>query len=830
MLQNYIKIALRNIFRNKTFSFITIFGLSLGMACCILLMLTVRYELTFDEFHENKAKLFHIYTKTQDVHGKGLHSSCALPLAPTLKSEMPGFEYVSRYTTNAPVTLKYNNTPFRENPVFVDEDFFKMFTVKFTQGSSDAALKDIQSLVISKEIADKMFGENATAIGKQVTMQLDGTFKPFVISGVFENLPNNSTLELGVLARFEQNPQYRFDKDRWDNVSTDTFVTLKEGTSQQEMERNLQPFVNNHFAELIKERLTNGVKPNEQGNIYELHLQPLSDMHFNTLLDDTNSAKTPFYSLIAISILILLIAAINFINLSVARSFTRSREIGIRKTVGALKKQLVAQFIGEAMVIVVIAFVTSLVLAEALLPLYNSVMRLKLSLIVDGGMLSNLTFWGALGMVLMLVGIAAASYPAFYLSNLQAASTMKSRFQGISPSLLRNILVVVQFSLAVGLIACTMIIREQTSFMQSKSLGFNRSGVVMIPTGDGANGAAITERFRSKMSGNPDVVNMSVGAKPVGRGLDNSDSRSHIGRSYNGGEVSVDVLSVYFNYLETMEIPLLAGRTFDKSHFAADTAESIIPNEAAARQIWNLIPKEERLKRSQNGEFTPSAIVGFSLPPEGKDSPPMTIIGVTTDYHYESLRRKIQPAIHVMWSGTANYIFARIRLNNMNATVASMEAAWREISPDVPWQGSFLDENIARLYRNYTRMTNLTMTAAVIAIALSCIGLFALAAMAIAARTKEIGIRKVLGASVANIITLLSRDFLKLVGIGIIIATPLAWWLMRSWLQGFAYRTELGAGIFILAGTMAVGIAFMTVAGQAFRAARANPVNSLRSE
>lgn len=800
------------------------------MACCILLMLTVRHDLTFDLFHEHKSSLYRIFAKSQEQSGEERTNSSPLPLVPTLKAEIPSVVYASRHTSIPPTTLKYNNTPFREYPVFVDEDFVKMFSLKFIEGRAETALKTVQSMVITKEVADKVFGTNAQALGKQITMQVDGKFLPFMISGVIADLPQNSSLELSVLVRFEVNPQYVFDKDRWDNISTDTYLMLKEGVSRQEFEKSIVPFVEKHYAEIIKSRKDAGIKPNERGHYYELYAQPLEDWHFNSMLDKTNSAKVPFYSFIAIVVLIMLIAAINFINLSTARSFTRSREVGIRKTVGAQKRQIMAQFLGEAIMIVVIAFGVSVVLAEAMLPFYNNLMRLKLTLVLAGGLLENLLFWGVLTLGLLSVGVCAGAYPAFYLSRLQAIATMKQQKDGFSPSRMRNILVIVQFALAVGLIACTLVVREQTAFMQSRPLGFNRTGLVMIPTGDAANGNATMERLKSQVSGNSAIVSMSVGTKPIGRGLDNSDSRSHISRGYNGGEVSVDVLSVYFDYIETLQIPLLAGRTFDKAHISSDTAESVIPNELAARQIWNLMPKEEQRKRSANGEFTPSAIIGFSVPSTEKGIPPMTIIGVTKDYHYESLRRKIAPMMHVMWRGSENYIFVRIRLEDFKEQLAFLEQTWRKISPDVPWQGSIIDDNIARLYRSYTIMTNATMSAAVIAVALSCIGLFALAAMAIAARTKEIGIRKVLGASMGNIITLLSRDFLQLVGIGIIVATPVVWWLMGQWLQGFAYRTDVGASVFIVAGILAVGIAVIAIAGLAFRAARANPIDSLRSE
>jgi ABC-type antimicrobial peptide transport system permease subunit len=836
MFQNYITIAVRNIFRHKTDSAITIVGLALGMACSILLVLQVHNELSFDAFHANKDRIFRIYTVAQQPNrGEDAFITQPVPLAPTLKAEMPQVQYATRLSSTAPASMKYNGSVFRESPVFVDEDFFTIFTVSFLQGSAANAFKELRSVVVTKEFADQAFGNDANALGKPLTIRLYGQDQSFLVSGVIADAPKNSSLEFAVLLRYEQQENYARDKNVWTNSSTETYVCLREHASAQEFERALQPFVDKNFAVNIKSQQDAGIKPNARGNYLELHAQPLSDVHLNTALDKSRASLTALYALVGIAVIIMLIAVINYVNLSVARSLTRSREVGIRKTMGAARGQIIVQFLGEALVTVMAALLLAVVLAEALLPLFNSIMRSNLTLVLEGGALPNILFWGALLLVLALVGVVAGAYPAFYVSRFAAVTAMKGRLQGISPSRLRSVLVVVQFALAVGLIACTMIIRQQTEFMQNRSLGFNRAGVVMIPTGDGANGKAIMENLRAVLARNPvtaaNIVAMSTGTKAIGRGLDNSNTTSHITRNFNGGRVSVDVLNIDYNYLETLEIPMLAGRTFNKAHMGVDTSESIIVNEAAARQIWNLLRPDERKKLSGTGEFSAQATVGVMLPPEEQGALPMVVVGVTADYHVESLRRKIAPTIHVMWSDfPATYIFVRLRGEEMISTMAALQAAWQEVSPDVPWQGSFLDDNIARLYRNYTRQTRLTMTAASIAIALACVGLFALAAMMIRSRTKEIGIRKVLGASVASIIGLLSKDFVRLVVVGIVVAVPVAWWLMSRWLQDFAYRVELSAWVFVAAGVVAVAIALVTVAAQAFRAARANPVNALRSE
>jgi putative ABC transport system permease protein len=846
MFQNYIRIALRNLARQKGYSAINIIGLALGMACCILLSLSVKQEMSFDTFHENRDRIFRVFQRAQTPDGGTAFPAQPIALAPTMKAEIASVQYSSRFSGESPTAMKHNGNLFRESPVFVDADFFRMFSFQFLQGSTDASLKELQSVVLTKEVADKIFGENAQALGKEITIVIEGETKPFIISGVIANPPKTSSIELSVILRFENRPNYLENMKHWDNYSTEVYICLKNNVSATVVEQDLTPFTNTHFAEVIRDKKSNGIKPADDGNYIKQCLQPLGDVHFGSVFSKSGNAKGNVYILVTIAGFILLIASINFVNLSIARSFTRAREVGIRKTIGARRGQLMMQFLGEAMLVVLSAMILSIVLAEMLLPAFNTAMNIKLSLFIRNGneiaLVENAQFWGVLLTLFVGMGIAAGAYPALYVSGLQAASTLKSRTKGISPSRLRNLLVIVQFALAVGLIACTFVMREQTEFLQNKPLGYNRDYVMMIPTGDGVHGRAMMDKFKATLGANPNILSMSHATKPIGRGLDGSNSNSFSTWSFHGGEVGANIMGVGFDYIETLQIPMLAGRTFQKA-YQNDTSVSVIVNELSARQIWNLLPEAERKRRTGATEFAPANVLGIEIPrsePNVKPNdtsyePPLYIVGVTANYHFESLRREIEPAMHLASPNfPASYIVVRIRAEHISSTVAAMENAWRIAAPDSPWIGSFLDDNITRLYRNQKRLTTLALSATGVTIALSCMGLFALAALIISQRTKEIGIRKVLGASVAGIIGLLTKDFLKLVGIAIIIALPIAWYLMSAWLKDYAYQIELrslsGFVMFFGAGTLAVVIAFLTVAFQATRAARSNPVDALRSE
>jgi putative ABC transport system permease protein len=828
MLQNYFKIALRNLLRHKGTSAVNVFGLAVGMAACLLLSLYVQDEFSYDGYHKNKASLYHLYTLLQNAEGEERINSHPMPLTSALVAEVPEVERAARYAGDSKTSIRVGNNVFRDAPSYTDPDFFKMFSFAFLQGSPDAALTGMNNIVLEKKMADKLFGTGAPAIGKTVQMMVDGVYKDFVVGGVIADVPSTSTFELGVVVRFEQQRNYQKAKDEWNSWNHDVFVQLRSGVDAASLEPKLTKFAEQHYTEDISDRKKAGVKPSPRGKYVEPRLQPLEDMHFNTMIEPNSFAKNFVIALGGIGVFIVLIACINFINLSIARSVGRTKEVGVRKSLGAGKRDIIVQFLGEALLVVVVATVLSLVLAEVFLPVFNAAMGKKLAF----HLAENWMFIGGILAGLVVVGVLAGAYPALYVSRFEAATALKDAVRGKSPRRVRSALVIVQFSIAVALIASTLVVRQQTNFLHSKSLGFDREQVVMIPVGDAATGQATLRRYKSMLASRTDVIGMSGSAMPIGRGLDGSNFRSNSNSTFRGGILKMSLLRVDFNYPETMKIPLVAGRTLSEQFISADTTQSLVVNESFARQVWSLLPTAEQKTLSNGtGEYSAQALINLPLVQAPDTTKMLTIAGVVKDFHFESLRSPIRPAVmFAIPIDQIRYIFVRIRPGNMDETMNALKTAWQQVSPDVPWQGSFLDENIERQYRSQTRQTTLTMTGAGLAIVLSCIGLFALSAMMLLARTKEIGIRKVLGASATSIIALVSKDFLKLVAIAIVIGTPLAYWFSNKWLADYAYKIDLSVWMFAAAGAMAVGIAFITVAAQAWRAAQANPVNALRSE
>lgn len=820
-------------------AFVNIFGLALGMACCALLLLAVRDQLSFDGFHKNASSIYRVVTFTQNASGEERGVAQPIPLTPALKAEIPQVQRATRFTSSGRITVKFGGTPFRETPVFVDADFFRIFSFTFLQGTADAAFQDKTSIVLTKEIADKMFGNNANALGKTVQVQTDGAFKDFLVSGVIADAPENSSLELGLVMRFENVPWYTDAQNSWDSWSHDVYVQLQVGVQPAALNTALQRFTEKHFAEEIATRKQEHVKPNEQGKYVEHHLQPLADVHFNTMIEPTSSIRSFVYVLVGVGAFILLIACINFVNLSVAQSLMRSREVGVRKALGAGYRQIAGQFLGESLLVVVLAAGVSIAIAEMLLPILNDTIRRKLSLFITADGVSNLPFMLLLLFVFVLLGVLAGSYPAFFVARFEAATALKDRSRGVTPTRLRSTLVVVQFTIAVMLIASTMVFSSQTQYLLKKDLGFDRENIVMIPIGNDAKGRETVAKMRNVLRGNANILSITGSGKPIGRGADGSDHSSNSSTSFRGTTLKMALLAVDFDYPETMGIPLVVGRGLSEQFITTDTTQSIVLNEAMARQVWTLLPADEQKKLSPpRGDYSPQALLNFPLIQAPDTTKMLTIVGIIRNFHFESLRKEIRPSMLFALPdaniGAVRYIFARTRAGNTVEAINTLKNVWQQVSPDVPWQGSFVDENIERQYRSQIRQTMLITSSASIAIALSCMGLFALAAIIITQRTKEIGIRKVLGASVSGIIALLTKDFLKLVAIAIVIAVPCAWFAMNAWLRDFAYRIELrsvqGVGIFVAAGVVAVIIAFLTVAIQATRAARANPVEALKSE
>ncbi|MEZ4903221.1 MAG: FtsX-like permease family protein [Spirosomataceae bacterium] len=532
----------------------------------------------------------------------------------------------------------------------------------------------------------------------------------------------------------------------------------------------------------------------------------LSESHFDTKVGGRGRAINKFYpiTLLIVGMIILLIAAINFINLSIAKSFGRAKEVGMRKALGAFKSQIIGQFWSEAFLICTIAFVAGLLLSYFLAPQYNALFRTSLSL----QMLTKPALFVAVLICFAFITLIAGGYPAWSVTRFNTVEVLKGkvRVSGSSGGI-RNTLIIFQFTMSVLLIACTLIVWTQMKYLRAKPLGFNTTQVYSIPIGNEVSGKRLLKHFRNRLAGQPRILSMTGSDVNLGRGQDGSFSKSVLGFEQNGRSIQTNMRTADYEYVKTLDLKLIEGRDFSEN-YATDTSSAVVINETMAKQL-----------NVQNP-------IGTILNTDDKH----TVIGVVKDFHFESLHRQIEAVSFFMNGFSINYLFIKIAPDHADETIALLKKTYHELAPKSEFQGSFLDENTNNQYKSEERLSQMFFSAAALAIILSCLGLFAIAIMVISQRTKEVGIRKVLGASVVSITTLLSVDFLKMVGVAIVIASPAAWWIMDQWLSDFAYRTHIQWWIFVITALVAIAIAFLTVSFQAIRAALANPTKSLRSE
>lgn len=806
MLRNYFIIAWRNLWKNKLFSVINVIGLSVAFGSGLLLFLTARFELSFDSFHKDNNQIFRF--AMQETNPSLLRSTIgtamAAPLAPTIKNEYPEIEYIARRQDGGGM-IEYKDKKLEESLDFVDADYLQMFSFQMLKGSTQTALKDLGNVVIKADLANALFGEE-NPIGKSVNLTFGGQTKGFIVSGVLQNPPDNSTLDYDALVRFENSPEYKGSETKWDNQYHDVFIKLPASATAASFEKKIRPFTRKYYAENIRSLKRDGAKADGNGEYLSLKLQPLSDIHFNSFLKEGNAHLYP-YILLTISLLIVAIAAINFINLSVARSLTRTREVGMRKVLGAHKWQIVGQFWGEALLIGFCSLLFGLLLAQLLLPEYKAAFRTEISLT----MLQSVSILAVILTIFLLVTGLAGGYPAWFINRFNTMLALKGKISAGRSNHVRSSLIVVQFVIATLLIISTLIISQQIRFLRNKPLGFNTKQVISIPVNSKLDGGLVLQRLRNELAGQPAIESVTGASNNLGRGKDGSSWKSVMGFEYNNRSLRANNLSVDYDFVKTMELKILAGRDFSRQ-FATDSTQAILINETFAKQIGG----------------NP---LGVWLPVHDSTSK-LQVIGIVKDYHFESLHAKVESQMIELRSKDfpVGYLFVKVANQNMPQTMALLENTWKKIAPEDEFLGSFLDENTNRQYRKEERFYNIFITAAGLAIVLSCIGLFAIALLVMTQRTKEIGIRKVLGASTSGIVALLSKDFIKLVLIAFAIATPIGWYVMNQWLQDFAYKIDISWWIFVSAGILAVTIALVTVSYQAIKAALANPVKSLRSE
>jgi putative ABC transport system permease protein len=802
MFKNYFKIAWRNIWKNKVYSAINIIGLAIGLAACIVIMLFVFYEKSFDAIH---TKNIYRLDEVQNFEGMVAPQNVALsmsPMGPTLAKEFPEILTFARSNAQEKVDFTYKDkTVIMPRVHRVDSTFLQLFEYPMLQGDRKTALNEPRSIILSQSSVKKIFG-NEDPMGKTVLVYSRDTMN-LKVTGVMEDIPQNSHLQFDCLMSINTLPRQRLTES-WGGNWLVTYLELAPNTDIAALEKKFPDYLKRHL-------------PNEMWKFYTLFLQPLKDVHANSsniTHDYQNFRKfdksyTRVFSIIAL--IVLLIACINFMNLSTARSAERAREVGIRKSVGAQRFQLVFQFIGESIMLVLIALILAIGLVFASLPYIRSLSQrdLQLPVFSDPGLMAII-----IGSAIA-VGIISGLYPAGYLSSFQPVKVLKGAIQtGKYKSSFRNFLVVLQFSGAVFLIIATVLALRQLNFMLSKDPGFDRDQVMTIPFANG------TDRKFQVLKEQLLKNTVIKGVTACQQGLGNNLHQSGMVFRGNGQperQVTSSRTIVDYDYLNVYKIPVVAGRNFSSS-----------PNENGRTMIVNESLAKELLKDQKGAKI--ESLIGTQFGFGGMDTLP-TIIGIAKDFNFNSLHHNIE-TLFIFNEKNFGYQEMSVKIDGSRAkeAIAFVQNIWNKTVPEFPLQYTFLDDHFADMYLADSQVSEFVGILAGLAIIISCLGLFGLASFAAEKRIREVGIRKVLGASVQSIVTLLSGNFLKLVIIANIIAWPVAWYVLSNWLEDFAYRVDISWWVFAVTGLVSILIALATVSFQAIRAAISNPVKSLRSE
>lgn len=801
MFKNYLKITFRNIRRQKIYSFINIAGLAVGLACFVLIMLFVKYELSYDRYHKNSSDIYRIVVREPgDVYqGTDWYNLTQWPLKNVIVDEVPGVLNGTRISRSTCI-LQYKDKIFREEDVFLaDPEFLEIFTFPLLSGDSKTALNEPFSILISKNKVNKYFG-NEDPIGKYISIKNKASEKrDYIVTGILEDIPGNSHFKFDFLISY--NKQYSnyvkdYDQNAWGSFSYKTYVLLEKKVNLGEIETSIKRTVEKHSG--------------KQAN-FEYHLQPLTAIHLGGNINheiDPNSDIRYIYLFSAIAFFILLIACFNYMNLATAKSAKRAMEVGIRKVVGAKRINLIRQFIGESIVFTVISLIISMVIVYLTLPAFSKFIDRKITF----GFLNNFENISGLILLVIFVGIISASYPAVFLSSFNPVKILKgsSRTGTKGSSAFRNTLVLFQFVISIALIVCTMVVLKQLNFIQNRNLGFEKDRILTIYFDD-ENLKKNYMSFCSEIRKHPNVLDLTAS-------IESPHSIGHYGRIKWEGFTEELGMRVYlakvdYNFIDFYGIKIIEGRNFSRE-ITTDREKAFILSRSALKAIgWE-------------------AAAGRHIDYYGDEK---YVIGVIDDIHFRKLNLKIEPfAVCLMSPGGEDYfglyISVKIANSNITGTLDFIKNKFKQFSPDYPFLYRFLDERINRMYNTERKLSEIFVYFTIIAILIACLGLFGLASYTAESRTREVGIRKVMGASVGKIVLLLSQDFVKWVSISALIAFPVAYFSMNKWLSNFAYRTNIGLFMFISAAGMALLITFCTVGYQAVKAAFANPVKSLRNE
>lgn len=810
MFRNYLKIAWRNLTKYKFISFINLFGLTVGLTCCLLILTYILNEISYDKYNKDADRVYRV-TRTF-YNGNGdvalTLSTVSPPFGYYLPGDFPEIEKMTRLLKNGTTPLRYEDKLINEkNVFFADENLCDVFSVNVIKGNPRTALKEPFSIMLAEETAKKYFGDE-DPINKVLRANNQFDVK---VTGVYKAFPSNAHMHPNVLVSFNTLKDSAVYGERnlqtnWGNNSFFTYIKLPQNYDVEKMKAR--------FSSFLDKRMTGQYGANLPSKFTKLDLQKLTDIHLHSHTDyeaEPNGDIKRVYIFSAIALFILLIACINYMNLSTARATLRAREIGIRKVVGARRKELVFQFLSESLLITWTAILIAFVLLYFFLPWLNRISEESLSV-------NQLFKWQVLVPLFLspfVVGIIAGIYPALFMSSFQPSKTLKGLFKVNGGNIsFRKVLVVTQFAVSIVLIITTMIVIEQLHFMQRTALGYDKEHLVTMPYYSQQNNQY--ESFRNSLLQNSGIKDLGRSSRiPTGRLLDDMGASTSGADSMVPVKAEIRYVAADYDFVPTYGVHMVAGRNFSRD-YGTDTSNFII-NEAAVKAIgW------KSADQAVGKNFKYGFITGH-------------IIGVMNDFHFESLHQEIKPLVLIMPAtqpGQSFYNSISVKISGSSVAVAldALKNAWQKYFPDLPYQYTFLDENFSKMYQAEQRQGTIFTTFACIAIVIACLGLLGLSAFTISQRVKEIGIRKVLGAQVSTIVALLSKDFLKLVGIAAIIAFPVAWIAMNKWLNDFAYRIAMPWWMFLLAAILAALIAFLTISYQAVKAATANPVKNLRTE
>lgn len=799
MFKNYIKVAFRNLKKHKVFSFINILGLSVGLTCCILIGLYINEEMSFDKFHKEADNIYRFTRVFKSPDGStSLHlSSLAPPFSPFLREEFPNeIEKIGRYVTFSG-TVEYEDKLFQEaNFGFADPEVVEILTFESIEGDLKKALSEPGSVVISETMANKYFGSE-DPLGKTIKY---GGQADLMVKAIYKDLPDNSSVQLEMMGDFSIVEAFYGGKanmmGNWGSNSFKTIFTLKENGRITEIERNLEQFIVKHLGE-------NGP------SWTALQTQKFTDVHLHSNLSDEqglNSDITYIYIFMSIAGLILAIACINYMNLATARSASRAKEVGMRKVFGAAKGNLINQFLIESIVLVLFAVVIAVAATFFILPFFRQFTGLVLSF----DLIEN---WNIIVIVLsfaLAIGVLAGSYPAFYLSSFAPLRVLKGKLtNGAKSGGLRKVLVVVQFTISVILIVSTMVVFQQLNYIQNKSLGYDKDQMMILGVSDQIGNQYAT--FKNELLNIPGVKSVGGSSRvPSGQLLDSQGAQAEVNGEMAPTPVTIKVLSVDQDFIPTYQMEMVAGRNIT-SDYKRDSTSFILNEESVKIIGW---------KDANDAIGKPMTY----------DQRKGTVVGVVKNFHFESLQSEIVPIILVNRPNGMRSLSIKIEGNNIKSAVNEIESVYANFSPGAPIRYNFLNDRFEILYTSETQRSQLFTIFSGLAIFLACLGLFGLASFTVAQRGKEISIRKVLGASVNQIVGILSKEFVLLVVISMVLAFPVAWYFMGDWLSGYAYRTELGWVPFVSAAFIAGAIALLTIGMQTFKAAVTNPSDRLRDE